>query len=205
MKFDEFMLIINQSVKERFRIQNLDNFSLTLKNLCPDNLLEKALLRIQRSSFPENENKYWKTLIIVRINEQEHLRSALEWVALVKDMLLNPENSDLYLFLCWGMEYEQSLEDCLRIESSEEFCRKYVVHPRDTGQSFIERTFISKIDDSIQKQLGTDPLLSAFSVVANTYPWFNEIEKKKWKEVFVSGKTGAELIESLFFTSDDSI
>lgn len=73
----------------------------------------------------------------------------------------------------------------LRIESTEQFCRKYVLRPTETLENFLERTFLAKPNAVIKELLSTDPLIKSFLAVQSENNWFNSEEQKKWKEALL--------------------
>jgi hypothetical protein len=198
MKINDLTRDLNDYLQSRYRIEQNSKILESLKSIAPLELEDWMLFRIQRSYYPKKENSYWKTLLVVGLNNIEQLKHAITWTATVKDLLLNPESSDLYLFLCWKEESQPSIDECLRIEATEEFCRKFVVRPNEDFNSLIDRTFIKNIYNSSQNITGSDPLVSALSDVEKDYPWLNHAEQQKWRDAFNSGISGTELIEELF-------
>lgn len=198
MKINDLTTALHNYLQSRYIIDESSNTLKTLKSIAPTELDSAMLLRIQRSSYSKIDSVYWKTLLIVGINRNEQLKHAITWTASVKDLLLNPESADLYLFLCWDEEIQPSLDECLRVEATEEFCRKYVARPGEDCESLINRTFIITIDNPSYNISGYDPLVTALSNVEKEYPWLNHDEQQKWRDVFNSGKTGTELIKELF-------
>jgi hypothetical protein len=198
MKINDLTTTLHNYLQSRYRSEENSKILEALKSVSPPELEDKTLFRIQRAYYPNIENLYWKTLLVVGINHKEQLKHAITWTATVKDLLLNPESSDLYLFLCWKEEIQPSLDECLRIEATEEFCRKFVVRPNEDCESLIDRTFIKTIDNSSQNITGSDPLVTALSDVEKEYPWLNHAEQQKWRDAFNSGMSGIELIEELF-------
>jgi hypothetical protein len=102
-----------------------------------------------------------------------------------------------YLFILWHNDSAPSIEECLRVEANEDFCRKFVLRPNESAESFITRTFLKKVDAPHPLDLGQDPLISAFSGLEEQYDWFDEAEKTKWKEAFNSGASGSDLFNAL--------
>jgi len=202
MKLEEFIPIIELNFEMRFIIEDKLVSSQLFENLAPEELSRKAV-RIQRLPGSDANNAFWKTLLIVSLSDKNQLKAALEWAALVKESLLDPETADLYLFICYDMDDYPSKEECLRIESTEQLCRKYVLQPGELAKGFCDRSFLTKPDITSQKVLGKDPILSAFSSVADKHLWFTEDEQQKWKSVFLSGLSGIELIDKLFKKNTD--
>jgi hypothetical protein len=191
MTFEQFTTYINERIKSRFTIIDQDSICEEMMDLSSANLINKQVIRFSRQHVSS-----FKTLLTVGINH-ERLMDALEWVALSKDLLLDPETADIYLFILWTDETTPSLDECLRIEASEDFCRKFVLRPDENEQSFVERTFISGLDTPNPVDLGQDPLIVAFKGLEEQFPWFNDIEKAKWREAFNSGISSFDLFYKL--------
>ncbi|MBN9382206.1 MAG: hypothetical protein J0H74_15665 [Chitinophagaceae bacterium] len=196
MSFEKFTSYIDEKVKNRFKVVDDDPLIKEINDLAPDLLPEKQVLRFCRLQEHPEGISHLKTLLSVRI-PRERLKDALAWAALSKDMLLNPETADLYLFITWKDENTPSLDECLRIESSEDFCRKFVLRPNEKEETFIERTFISELTIVTPVDLGQDPLISAFSGLEEQFSWFTEEEKRKWLQAFNSGISSYELFYAL--------
>lgn len=199
MKIEELKALINDYIKDRFRIEMIRNFSDLLCSLDEKKIAKKDVLRIQRNKENESSNvPYWKTLLIVEIQNKEEIRSALEWSAIVKDALLDPETADLYLFIVFEKDRADiSIEECYSIESSEQYCRKYVERPDKTPLELIERTFMSKLEEAHQEADAVDPINSVMSSTAEKHSWFTDEEQKKWRAVLLSDNSGNELVELL--------
>jgi len=193
MKFEELENTIHLCIKDRFVVDDSDIFKILLK-VSPDELSIKKVLRLKRNNYPNL--KTYKTILVVGITDDKEMAFPLKWAASVKEILLDPETSDLYLFIYQNGNI--SLETCLRIESTEQFCRKFILHPKETIEHFLERTFLAKLEASTEEVLSTDPLLKAFTEVQKEFDWLTSKEQKRWSEILLSGKTGSELIEDLF-------
>lgn len=202
MTFQEFNHYLNELIQVRFKILNEDSLVSKMLSIASENLNDKSVIRFCREASSNEAIYHFKTLLVVGI-ESGNLKDALEWAALSKDLLLDPETSDIYLFVYWNGN-KPSIEECLRIESSEDFCRKFVLHPNETKESFVERTFITKVDTPIPLDLGQDPLLSAFSVLEQEFVWFNAEEKVKWRDAFSSGSSSFELFNALINNQSES-
>lgn len=195
MTFDQFALYINQQIEARFSIKSQATIENEMIEIASENLQNKRLIRFSRPL--ETSEPSLKTLLVVGINSNDYLKNVLQWAALCKELLLDPETADIYLAIMWTDETQPSLEECLRIEASEDFCRKFVLRPNETKESFVERTFITKVDAPTPLDLGQDPLISAFSVLEQEFTWFNDEEKVKWREAFSSGNSSFELFNTL--------
>lgn len=203
MKTEEFSTAIIASIKDRF-YKDSNDYKEFLE-LVGDELPQKKLIRIQRIV---NEGKEklntWKTILIVELENKEKLKYALRWASLVKDSLLDPETADLYLFIFFKKN-NISLEHSLRIELTEQFCRKYVQRPDETAEQLIDRSFLRKIEDSSKKTIDIDPLYTALSLTSSSFEWFTKEEQKKWKNVFLSAYIGSDLVEKLITENEEQI
>lgn len=196
MTFEQFTAHINSVVENRFSIENQNDIKTEMLALLPENIGRKQVLRVCRQDSSDTLSRYMKTLLIVAITS-DNLRAALQWAALCKEMLLDPETSDVYLFIMWLGDNNPSIEECLRIEANEDFCRKFVLRPSVTVESLIERTFLKKVDAPQPLDLGQDPLISAFSGLEEDFGWLDQAEKTRWKEAFNSGASGSDLFDAL--------
>jgi len=192
MKIEYLLSEIAKIINDRFIIDN-SQLSNRLIDEAPSELSIKQVIRIKHNNCPDLTT--FKTILVVSIENEKELVYPLKWIATVKEMLLDPESADLYLFVFQNGNI--SLESCLRIESTEQFCRKYILYPEESFEHFLGRTFFTKLAVSAEDILDSDPLLKAFSAVQKDHKWFASNEQKRWAEIFLSGKTSAELIEDL--------
>lgn len=202
MTFDQLVLYIIHQIKARFSIKSQGPIENEMIEIASENLQNKKLLRFFRPL--ETLEPHLKTLLIVGINSDNYLKDVLQWVALCKELLLDPETADIYLVIMWTGETQPSIEECLRIEASEDLCRKFVLRPNEIKESFVERTFITKVDAPTPLDLGQDPLISAFSVLEQEFSWFNDDEKVKWREAFTSGSSSFDLFNTLINNKSES-
>jgi hypothetical protein len=163
-------------------------------DLAPEGLIDRSVIRLKRIV---TQTPYWRTIIISSISLIREINLVLQWAATVKDDLLDPESSDLYLMLAVN-DPVCALETCINIEAGEQFCRKYVLRPRETLDAFIERTFLGSISGVTGDGDISDPLLAALAATGQDYAWFTPAIQQQWHAALTSGKTSAELIELLF-------
>lgn len=195
MKIEELTIEIYRSLNDRFFIE--DDYT-TLKRfleLAENFKFQNEVMRIHRIP-KENKLVRCKTILIAELKEISELKDVLHWTASVKDILLDPESSDLYLFVIFETD-DITLEESLRIESTEQFCRKYVQRPNKTVNEFIERTFLSRINSTKQDAEHIDPLNNALLLTGKNNKWFTKEEQLKWKNLLLSNKTGYDLVELL--------
>jgi len=202
MTFEQFASHIKDSIQSRLKKKRKKFFKKELVELKHNKIPNKKVLRFCRQLPSDESNQFGKTILVTGI-EPDQIRDVLQWAALCKEVLLDPETSDVYLFIMWPGEYNPSIEECLRIEANEDFCRKFVLRPGETVESFIERTFLKKIDAPEPLDLGQDPLISAFSGLEQQFSWLDEGEKARWRAAFNSGASSFELFNTLL-TSNKS-
>jgi hypothetical protein len=197
MKIEELNTFIIDYIQGRFQLQE----STLSVLLCLDETsIAKKVLRIQRikqDNITYHEN--WKTILIAEVHTKEEIQFAQEWSAIVKDALLDPETADLYLFIIYAPNvFDISIDECNSIESSEQYCRKYIQRPGKTAIELIERTFLSKLEDIQQQNDVIDPINTAIAATAEKHSWFTDEEQKKWRTALLSENSGYDLIELLF-------
>ncbi|WP_312071889.1 ABC-three component system middle component 1 [Anaerotignum propionicum] len=202
MKLNKIKSEICGMVNDRFELKNNAEFEEELLFLSDEDLTQKDILRIKRLGI---EVDTWKTILLIEIEagdekkRKEELKKAISWLALVKESLLGDENIDLYLFLAFSGKI--SIEECLRIEATEQFCRKYVLMPKEEISDFLNRTFLQKLVNSTETIGCEDPLERAFSKTAALYSWLTPEIQKKWKKYFKE-LSGSDLVEALVNEED---
>ncbi len=186
--------LISQEVKDRFILISESGEIDILKSLAPDSLIRKDVIRLQRIA---NATMGWRTLIIAAAESPSDISKALEWSASCKEELLDPDSSDLYLFIIGS--FEISIEECVSIEANEKFCRKFVLRPEETLQQLLKRTFIPPLRHEIVSDSIIDPLTAALSLTAAAdAPWLTSDEQKRWQKALLSNLNGPELVDTLF-------
>lgn len=201
MKMENFIHALNGAVDGRFKMQHTED-GLKLEEIRPGKLTDVKVFRLQKiPTLPKTTNplQYWKTILVTVLKKDSELGNALQWAALAKDALLDPESADLYLFIIFEDNVNVPIETCIRIESTEQFCRKYVSRPGESPENLIERTFLAPLENLNENNNALfDPILKAFTFVEKEYSIFNTNEQNKWREAFLSGKNGSEIIDDLF-------
>jgi len=184
-------------VDGRYEIMSNSDLITDLINLVDENLKNKDIIRLRRNGILVDN---WKTIVLIVIeatveNEiKDELKNAISWIANVKESLLNGENSDLYLFL--GFKESVSKEECWRIESTEQFCRKYVLLPEEDIAEYINRTFLQELIPITTTIGGNDPLEKAFSKTITKHAWLTPEIKLKWKNALLN-LYGSDLVDAL--------
>jgi hypothetical protein len=202
MKFDEIQLIISDMVSERYEISDNTSFENELISIADEDLKHRNILRLKRLG---RKIDSWKTIVVVEIEANDEtsikveLKKAINWLASVKESLLGTESADLYMFLAFYGDV--SKEECLRIESTEQFCRKYVLLPDEEITEFLNRTFIQKLVSHENITHSEDPIEKAFSITSAQHSWLTPEIQKRWKKAF-SDLSGNELSDALLKAED---
>ncbi len=197
MKFDNLKAKIYEIVQNSFEFESDTGYVKELTDLADESIKYKGIIRMKRSGVAIDR---WKTIVTVEIdnnNETEgdqdikvKLKSVFGWIASIKESIIGTENADLYLFL--ALSDALSKEECLRIEATEQFCRKYVLLPHEDISQFLNRTFLHKLEKGEDGVAGKDPLENAFEKTADQFHWLTQEMQKKWKKAF-SELSGSEL------------
>lgn len=155
--------------------------------------LTKTLLKLKRKS--ETGNVGEKTVIFVELQNQEQISFAIKWSAIVKDSLLDPEIFDLYLIVIFN-DNLLTLEESIRIESSEHICKKYVQRVNESPEELISRTFLATNRVETTDNNLSEPVRKALQETSVNYDWLTEEKQNEWKKLFLTS-SGIELIDLL--------
>jgi hypothetical protein len=159
-----------------------------------EKLTEGSVLRLKRL---DNPNNLWKTIVICLVREPAHFHDAFSWVADIRDDLPDPETADLY-FIGAVTDTDVSQEFCTNLESKEQFCRKYIMRPSEDIPGLMDRTFLSSTTETEVSEEIVDPLFTAIQVTGEKLAQFTTEHQLRWRNMLISGHTGAELIDRLF-------
>jgi hypothetical protein len=196
MVFEDIRSSISDICADRYMINDDSGFGKELMGLA-DSINHKWIYRIKRAGI---ETSGWKTLVFVEIIEEEQenikleLKRAINWAALVKEALSGEENVDLYLFLAFNDTINE--EECYRIESTEQICRKYVLRPGEDVSGFLTRTFLQKLTQSVGSIEAEDPVERAFSKTVQKHAWLTPELQKAWRKAFAD-LSGSDLSEAI--------
>lgn len=197
MKFDKIKTEIYEMISDYYKFDSNNDFGNELVSYANEDIKHKQILRIKRKGI---EVDSWKTIVLVEIEGEceidikIELKKTISWIASIKECLLGNEGTDLYLFLTFTSEV--SIEECLRIESTEQFCRKYVLLPDEEIAEFVNRTFLQKLIYDTDTIEGKDPLERAYSKTAEQYSWLTSDMQNTWKKAF-SELSGSDLFDAL--------
>jgi len=179
---DRYKFSIDKDQKER------------LLSIASDLLSDINVIQLKRNT---NETNNWRTILVCLAFSIDSFDKILKWTADVRDELLDPEASDLYLItVITGSEL--SLDICTNIESDDKYCRKYILRPGEDIQGLLSRTFLNTLTNEASHEEIVDPLHTALNNTAKNMAWFTPTIQDYWKAALLSGKTSADLIENLF-------
>lgn len=191
MENNQFFKEIQNAASEKFELVEAGETIAWIKECAPQGLHDYRVIRTRRQA---KTSKYCRTLLVISLVSKSQLDAALRWAAEVRDGLIEPETSDLYLFLLIPdiLPYEVT-----RLEANEQFCRKYVISEIGQVQQLLRRTFLAK--DSVNKSSTklSDPVLVAFRETQVAHDWLNEEYQHIWLKAFLSNEATNEIATQL--------
>ncbi|ABR50061.1 hypothetical protein Amet_3976 [Alkaliphilus metalliredigens QYMF] len=193
MKLEELSSYMDRVIEQRFEKESSIDISKHLSAL-DEQKLDKQIFRLKRKNKPEL--KTYRTFLLVQINETETLKNALQWVAAVKNSLTDPETSDLYLIVISENDVF-TIDESMRIEATESFCKKYVQRGDENPESLIKRTCLANFSVISEDTIQIDPVNTVFLKTQQEFSWFDAPVQQIWKEAFNSDDNGNELLERI--------
>jgi hypothetical protein len=97
MTFEQFTAHISDNVQNRFSLKSYSDIEAEMLALLPEIVGDRQILRFYRQHSSDPLSHFMKTLLMVSITT-DNLRDILQWAALCKEMLLDPETSDIISF-----------------------------------------------------------------------------------------------------------
>jgi len=132
--------------------------------------------------------------LIACFDSVENLDFGARWAADVRDVLPEPEASDLYLILsAEGL----SEGECSRLESDEQFCRKYVLRPGEDPKDFVLRTFLCPLESNDDGLDLSDPVIAAMKFTEAENDWLDAQQQDYWKALFLSSLESTDIARLL--------
>jgi hypothetical protein len=187
---DEVLSKMLESIANRYTASNDLSYYELLKGFYKDPNENIRVLRIRRSS---SDKASWKTILFA-FNINEHsIPLSFTWAAAVQQELLNNESSDLYLFIIPNADQPLPKENCIYIESNDQYCRKYVMRPGETFEELLNRTFLYNFETSSVVNEISDPLVTALQKTGEAISSFSEDEQTLWKSILLSGQQGFDM------------
>jgi len=174
----------------------IDKLELPINNeLDNSSILNTAILKVKRV----NTDNGFKTIVVTvaeKFDENDY-KLILEYTALIKEQLIDPETADLYLVVLFN-EMNITLEQCINLEASELLCRKYILRPNENHEDLLHRTFFHTLSTERDNEIITDPLLAALKKTAESNTWLSLENQLNWQTAFLSKDSGYDLIHKLF-------
>ncbi|HHM8582332.1 TPA: ABC-three component system middle component 1, partial [Pseudomonas aeruginosa] len=147
------------------------------------------ILRLKRARI---EKAGWRTVLLIEL--PSHLaQEAHQWAASVRDVLPEPETSDLFMFI---ILQEATHDEAIRIETDDRFCRKVVARQQETPMEFLDRTFLAALDPPGNVETLSDPLVAALQALSSAQSWTRD-HIDFWKTELLSTTNGADVARSL--------
>ncbi len=193
MKLNDIINYIDELVQNHF-VKDENNDKLTTLLELDGNDLNKSIIRLKRIN--KESLRFYRAFLLVELNEPKYLNEALQWTAAVKSSLTDPETSDLYLIIV-SKENVFSESESMRIEATEQFCKKYVQRGSEPPKDLIKRTNLAIISSISGDVIQTDPVDNALLKTQEEHNWFDEDIQKIWKTSLRSEKSGNELLDLL--------
>ncbi|WP_313055691.1 ABC-three component system middle component 1 [Atlantibacter hermannii] len=140
------------------------------------------------------EGAGWRTVLITALDfDLTAIQGAFRWAADVRDILIEPQTADLYMFmLIDGIPSE----DAARLETDDRFCRKIVVRDQESVDDFLNRSFLASLSPIGSTDNISDPLLASLSSLGLTHEWVVP-HLDAWRELLLSGKSGGDIADAL--------
>lgn len=186
MQIENWIASWREFINPSFEVCNPTEQSAALESIAGEGFYSRVLL-VRRV---RGNNCGYRTVLVVYADSIHASGMALHWAAEVRDALPEPATADIYLF----MEIASaSLDDCLRLEADDQYCRKYVRRPCESGEQFLNRTFLAA--PVVLARMGdmADPLSASLMQTAVVHEWFSPEKQQSWRKALMSGSTGQEL------------
>lgn len=191
MENSQFFSEIQASASAKFDLVETGETIAWIKECAPKDLHEYSVIRARR---PAKTSKYCRTLLVASLGSKSQLEAALRWTAEVRDGLIEPETSDLYLFL---LIPDILPHEIIQLEANEQFCRKYVIREVFNVQQALRRTFLAKDFEYKSSENLSDPVLVAFRETQTAHDWLSEDYQNTWLKAFLSTDATSEIITQL--------
>ncbi|HBP5406593.1 ABC-three component system middle component 1 [Pseudomonas aeruginosa] len=183
MTLQQLAAAISQRSEGRYEVQLADEMEL------PEVEHASLILRLKRARI---EKAGWRTVLLIEL--PSHLaQEAHQWAASIRDVLPEPETSDLFMFI---ILQEATHDEAIRIETDDRFCRKVVARQQETPMEFLDRTFLAALDPPGNVETLSDPLVAALQALSSAQSWTKD-HIDFWKTELLSTTNGADVARSL--------
>lgn len=183
MKLQQLTAAISQRAEGRYEVHLADAVDL------PEVEHSSEILRLKRSRI---DKAGWRTVLLIELPSSA-VQAAHHWAADVRDVLPEPETSDLYMFLVIS---DVTNDEATRIETDERFCRKIVARQSEAVMDFLDRTFLAALDPPGDVETLSDPLISALNSLSAAHPWTGP-HITALKAELLSNTSGADVVRVL--------
>lgn len=190
MNSDEILKAILAISKSRFDVVGPEA-SLKLCSLAGDEIHDRQVVTLRKSALAAAGNK---TILIAWLHSPDDIKYGAKWAACVRDVLPEPEASDLYLILA-AEEFSEGI--CSNLEADEQFCRKYALRPHETPDDMVLRTFLAPLDAKDDDSNIADPVISAMRMTGKGHEWLDGGQQEYWKELFLSDRESSNIASLL--------
>lgn len=191
MTLDLWIEKLRNLMGSRFVCDPSSELTTGLRRLAGEGFAAEVLLVRRASAKPVG----FRTVLLASAESLKASAGALHWAASVRDALPEPAASDLYLFLDVTTV---SLEDCLRLEADDLYCRKYVKRPGESDEAFVKRTFLATPVSARRAGDMADPLSASLLETAKSHEWFSHEHQQRWRDEMLSGANAPDLATRLF-------
>ena len=195
MKTREIEAQVRTRAQNRFAV-SVDE---CLSGLAEPSLADVCALKLRRAAMPDSRGR---TILLAVIDKNEDWKIVSRWTAQVRDMVPEPDTSDLYLIL---LAEGFSSHNCSRIEADEQFCRKYVTSSLEKIPSLLDRTFLAPLLASDIGQRIVDPVTAAFQATQGKHAWLTNAVQEHWLRTFLSEKIGKDLVPEIIVSSEPGL
>jgi len=183
MTLQQLAAVIHQRAEGRYEVQLADEMEL------PEVDHDSLILRLKRARI---EKAGWRTVLLIELPSHS-AQAAHQWAASVRDVLPEPETSDLFMFMILR---EASHDEAIRIETDDRFCRKVVARQQETPMEFLDRTFLAALEPPGDVETLSDPLVAALQALSSAQSWTAD-HIDFWKSELLSTASGADVARSL--------
>ncbi|MHC8311260.1 ABC-three component system middle component 1 [Pseudomonas sp. GT1P32] len=183
MTLQQLTAAISLRAEGRYEVQLADAMEL------PEVDHASQILRLKRARI---DKAGWRTVLLIELPSHA-VQAAHQWAANVRDVLPEPETSDLYMFIILR---DTTHDEATRIETDDRFCRKIVARQQETPIEFLDRTFLAALDPPGEVETLSDPLVAALQALSSAQSWTKD-HIDFWKTELLSTTNGAEVARSL--------
>lgn len=183
MTLQQLTAAISLRAEGRYEVQLADATEL------PEVDHTSQILRLKRARI---DKAGWRTVLLIELPSHA-VQAAHQWAANVRDVLPEPETSDLYMFIILR---DTTHDEATRIETDDRFCRKVVTRQQETPIEFLDRTFLAALDPPGEVETLSDPLVAALQALSSAQSWTKD-HIDFWKTELLSTTNGGDVARSL--------